>query len=222
MDFLKYDSPLSQILMKIADVIILNIVYLFCCIPIFTIGAAQAGMYTAAKVMLDKEDDTSLTQAFFRGFKAGFGTITVSWLIVSLVLMLFVWVGVASYMLGASVWPLIIGMAIFIVYQCTLTAFHSKFGSSLPQLMRNTFFFILGYPIQCVINAVLLWLPLLLMAVRVLDLYTMLAFTPIWGMFYYSTAMIFGYVVLRKPFDTLVSEYNSGNAEISEANSDAE
>ena len=54
-----YDSKPMQILMFVGDLIILNILYLICCIPIFTIGAAQAGMYTACKVLLDKEDDSS-------------------------------------------------------------------------------------------------------------------------------------------------------------------
>ena len=211
MEIFKYDSPLSQVLMKIADVVILNVLYLLCCIPIFTIGAAQAGMYTAAKVMLDKEDDTSLTQAFFRGFKAGFGTITASWGIVTLLVAFVLWLGVAAFMLGAAFWPVAIGLVVIITYQSALPLFHSRFGSNMIMLMRNTLFFVIGYPLPCLGVALLLWAPIL--AFAFLDLYTFMAMTPIWLLFYYATAMIFGFVFVRKPFDTLIAQLPSEEAE---------
>ena len=52
-----YDSKPMQLLGFLGDLILLNILYLVCCIPLFTIGAAQAGLFTACKVLLDKEDD---------------------------------------------------------------------------------------------------------------------------------------------------------------------
>ena len=207
MEIFKYDSPISQVLLKIADIIILNLLYLLFCIPIFTMGAAQAGLYTAAKVMMDKEDDTSLTQAFFRGFKAGFGTVTVGWGIVSLVLVLAVWLGVAGYMLGAALWPTVIVGIILAVYQCAIPLFHSKFGNNLKMLMRNALYFVIGFPLPCAGAALLVYVPVL--AFAFLDLYTWMAITPIWLLFYYSTAMLFGFVFVRKPFEALMGEYNS-------------
>ena len=38
-----YDSKLMQILNFIGDLIILNVLYLVCCLPVVTIGAAQIG-----------------------------------------------------------------------------------------------------------------------------------------------------------------------------------
>ena len=69
MKFMRYDSPIVQLLNKVTDLILLNVLYIVCSIPVFTIGAAQAGLYTAVKVMLDKEDDTSVFKAYWRGFK---------------------------------------------------------------------------------------------------------------------------------------------------------
>lgn len=207
MEIFKYDSPLSQVLLKIADIVILNLLYLLFCIPVFTMGAAQAGMYTAAKVMLDKEDDTSLTAAFFRGFKAGFGTVTVAWGAISLLLVLAIWLGVAGYMLGAALWPTVIVASILAIYQCAIPLFHSKFGNNLKMLLRNALYFVIGFPLPCIGTALLLYLPVL--AFAFLDLYTWMAMTPVWLLFYYSTAMIFGYVFARKSFNTLMGEYNS-------------
>lgn len=48
------DSPVMTILTEIADLIILNLIYLFFCMPIVTIGAATAALY---RVMLNYEKE---------------------------------------------------------------------------------------------------------------------------------------------------------------------
>ncbi len=206
MNIFHYDSPVSQLLMKIADLAILNLLFILCCLPVFTIGAAQAGLYTAAKVMLDKKDDRSLTAAFFRGFKAGFGTITAGWGVVTLVIVLFVYVGVMAIMLGMPAWLFLIALAVMAVYQSLFPAFHSRFGCTFKQLFRNCVFLLLYYPLQSIINGILIWLPVVLAGI--LDLYTFMALTPVWLLFYYSTAVLFGYQMLKKPFDQLVDHFN--------------
>ena len=203
MNFMRYDSPISQLLMRIADLILLNVLYLLCSIPLFTIGAAQAGLYTAVKVMLDKEDDTSVFAAYWRGFKAGFGTITAAWGIVTLVLLFVVWFDVAAYMLGLPLVILLIGGGIVYMYQIMLPAFHSRFGNNFKMLMRNTFFFIIAYPLQCIGVTLINLLPFILFAIT--DLYTVLGALPVFVMFYYSTAVMTSYMLLRKPFATLIS-----------------
>ena len=79
------DSPLMQVLGFIADLFILNLVFLACCLPIVTIGAAQSGLFNAMRVLQDPEDDTSVTKAFFAAFRVGFKQITLAWFV------LFVW-----------------------------------------------------------------------------------------------------------------------------------
>lgn len=206
MNVFHYDSPISQLFIKIADLAILNLLYILSCIPIFTIGAAQAGLYTAAKVMLDKKDDSSLTAAFFRGFKAGFGSITAGWGIVTLILAVFVYFAIMAVMLGMPMWMFLIAFAVMAVYQSLFPAFHSRFGCTFKQLFRNCVFLLLYYPLESIINGLLIWLPVILLVV--LDLYTFMALTPVWLIFYYSTAILFGYQMLKKPFDKLVSHFN--------------
>ncbi len=206
MNVFHYDSPISQLLMKIADLAILNILYILSCIPIFTIGAAQAGLYTAAKVMLDKKDDSSLTAAFFRGFKAGFGTITAGWGVMTLILAVFVYFAIMAVMLGMPVWMFLIAFGVMAVYQSLFPAFHSRFGCTFKQLFRNCVFLLLYYPFQSIANGLLIWLPVVLFAI--LDLYVFMALTPIWLVFYFSTAVLFGYQLLKEPFGKLVSHFN--------------
>ena len=68
-----YESAPMQMLLRLGDLILLNVCYLACCIPVFTIGAAQAGLYSACRVMQDKTNDGSVTAAFFKGFRTEIG-----------------------------------------------------------------------------------------------------------------------------------------------------
>ena len=45
MKFFNYDSPFWSFMSRIADLVIVNILWLVFCIPVFTIGASTAAMY---------------------------------------------------------------------------------------------------------------------------------------------------------------------------------
>lgn len=200
-----YDSKLMQILMFLGDLMILNFLYLLCCIPVFTIGAAQAGMYTACKVLLDKEDDTPASSAFFRGFRNGFGTITLSWGLSMVLTAVIVFVCLSAIALGAPIWLCAIPMLLAVIFQTLIPAFHSRFGCSALQLFRNAFFLFFAHPIRSIGTAVFLWLPAV---VFMLNLYTFMQLIPIWITLYYSTAFAFGCSFLKKPFHTLVDHFH--------------
>lgn len=200
-----YDSKIMQLLMFIGDLMIINVLYLVCCIPIFTIGAAQAGLYTAAKVLLDKEDDTSASSAFFKGFANGFGTVTLSWGMMTVALALIIYLCLTAIAMGAPVWLCAIPMVIAALFQTLVPAFHSRFGCTAFQLIRNVFFLLFAHPIRSIATAVLIWVPL---AVFLLDTYKFMLVGPIWLALYFSTAATFGYSFLKKPFTTLVNHFN--------------
>ena len=44
MKFFNYDSPFWSFMSRIADLVIVNILWLVFCIPVFTIGASTAAM----------------------------------------------------------------------------------------------------------------------------------------------------------------------------------
>jgi hypothetical protein len=79
-DLFSCDSKFMQILHTISDHILLNLLFIICCIPVVTIGAAQAGLYSGIRVLRDEEDDSSCFRAFWKGFGIGFGKITFVWL----------------------------------------------------------------------------------------------------------------------------------------------
>lgn len=200
-----YDSPVMQILMYIGDLIILNFIYLICCVPVFTIGAAQAGMYTAMRVLNDKEDDSSVSAAFFRGFANGFGKVTLGWGLLSLALVL---VGVAAalgYAFGLPMWISIVSFCVAALFHSLVPAFHSRFGCTAMQLIRNSWFLAVAHPLRSLGVTALLWLPVVLFLTNT-NLFMMA--TPVWGTLYFSTAFLFAELLLRKPFKTLVDDFN--------------
>ena len=50
------DSPFMIKLAKFADMVILSILWIVCCIPIFTIGPATAALYHVTLKLARKED----------------------------------------------------------------------------------------------------------------------------------------------------------------------
>lgn len=69
MKLFNIDSPFMNFLSRVADLIILNILWLLCCIPIVTIGASTTALYHVMRHWLNDEV-TSVTKDFFQSFRA--------------------------------------------------------------------------------------------------------------------------------------------------------
>ena len=78
------DSPLMNVLNKMADLMWLNILTLICCIPIITAGAALTSMhYVALKIV--RNEESYITRNFFKSFKTNFRQATLIWLLLLLI-----------------------------------------------------------------------------------------------------------------------------------------
>lgn len=78
------DSPMMQMLTRIGDMILLNVLFLLCCIPVITAGASLAAMHKMCQEIV-YETDSSTVKGFFRAFRANFKQATVVWLVVLVV-----------------------------------------------------------------------------------------------------------------------------------------
>lgn len=74
------NNPFMQFLTRVGDMILLNFLFLICCIPLVTVGAARAALY---KVTIDAMYDMEggIFKSFFAAFRANFKQATVVWLI---------------------------------------------------------------------------------------------------------------------------------------------
>lgn len=80
MNFFNLESPLMQFLSKLADLFILNVLFLICCIPVITIGAASTALYTVTLKSV-KNEESYVFRSFFRAFKNNFKIGTLTWLL---------------------------------------------------------------------------------------------------------------------------------------------
>jgi len=78
MAIFSYDSKFSRIMMVIAFGCYLNLLWVVCSLPIFTIGASTTALYSVA-CKIAKNEEGDLTQQFFRAFRANFKQATLIW-----------------------------------------------------------------------------------------------------------------------------------------------
>lgn len=77
------ESPLFQGLSRLADLMLLNIVFLVTCIPIVTIGAAWTSLsYMTLKMV--RNEESYIVRGYFKSFKQNFKQSTLIWIIVLL------------------------------------------------------------------------------------------------------------------------------------------
>lgn len=79
MKIFNLESPFMQWMNKATDFLILNLLFLLACLPVFTIGPAISALYTVTFKKLAKED-LPIVKSFWQAFKVNFKMGTLSWL----------------------------------------------------------------------------------------------------------------------------------------------
>lgn len=87
--FFDLDSPVMRFLNRMADLLILNILMIICCIPIITAGAAFTAMHYVILKMVRGEEGY-LIKGFFKSFARNFKQATLIWLLMLLVIAVYV------------------------------------------------------------------------------------------------------------------------------------
>ena len=80
MKLFNYDSPFWSFMSRLADLIILNLLWIVFCIPVVTIGASTTAMYHVIRHW-QKDSVSSIMRDFFQSFKEDFKQATPVYLI---------------------------------------------------------------------------------------------------------------------------------------------
>ena len=76
------ENPVWRFINKLLHVLLLNVLWIVCSLPLFTIGASTTAVYyVTLKMVRDEEGYT--TKSFFDAFKTNFRQATVIWLILA-------------------------------------------------------------------------------------------------------------------------------------------
>lgn len=139
----KLDSPIMRFLGKLADLILLNVIFLVCCLPVVTIGPALTAMYYVT-LKLVKNEESGIFRDFFHSFRQNFrqallfhlgAVVIAAVLVLDVVSLIFL-----SDMSGTAL-MLFLGALVLIgiVYLCVVLYYYpllSRFDNSTSKLIR--------------------------------------------------------------------------------------
>lgn len=72
------DNPVFNVLGRVTDLIILNLLFLLTCIPVITIGAAQSALYAVTLKMV-RGEESYIIKSYLKAFREDFRQATVIW-----------------------------------------------------------------------------------------------------------------------------------------------
>lgn len=135
------EGPLMQGLTRIADLMILNLLTILCCLPIFTIGAALTALHYQVLKMV-RHEECYIARGYFKAFKENFKQSTVVWLIMLVIIMVLVG---DYYVISQSVeevaqwFRAVLGaITIFVLFTLTMVfPFMAKFSNTTFQTIKN-------------------------------------------------------------------------------------
>ena len=135
------DNRIMSFLAKLGDMFILNVLYLVCCIPVITIGAATTALYYNTLKMAENRE-SYVWREFLRTFKENFKQATIIWMIILvigavLVGDFLVMGGIGSQALASVTAIVVIVVGVFLI----LTAVYvfpvlARFDNSVLNIMK--------------------------------------------------------------------------------------
>lgn len=139
------DSPLWHFINKLLYIFLLNLLWLICSLPVFTMGASTTAAYYVA-LKLVKDEEGYITQSFFRGFKTNFKQATIIWVIL-LAVGLFLGIDLSVYLSSSSVSPsrfvlmtVFFAAAVAYVLECIYVfPVLARFDNTIKRTMANAF-----------------------------------------------------------------------------------
>ncbi len=82
-----FEGPVFTFLSRVADLFWLNLLYILCCIPVVTVGAATTALYYVTLKMA-KDEEGYITRSYFKSFKENFIQATIIWVILLVVMVI--------------------------------------------------------------------------------------------------------------------------------------
>ncbi|WP_310605040.1 YesL family protein [Anaerosporobacter sp.] len=141
---LNINSPFFQFMSSLADYILLNFLWLICCLPIVTIGASTTALHYVT-MQTAREEHGYIARNFFRSFKENFKQSTIIWVIMFLVGAIltfnvsfwFTMKSTTGNILGTLVSVALLLYAFTLFYVFPLL---SRFNNTVKQTIKNAFF----------------------------------------------------------------------------------
>ena len=182
------EGMVMQTLTVISDMLLLNLCFVICAIPVVTIGAANAALYG---VLLRQEEIHTPVRSFFARFRQNFRQATAAWLIV-LAIGAFLLMDMQLLRLLDTAYPLVeivlkIGAFLLVAVNCYTFALLSLYRGSVVETLKNALILSVAALPRSVLVVLLAVLPVV---VLILDISLFIRFIFPW--------LIFGIAVTAK------------------------
>lgn len=155
------DRPLMRFLAELADLAVLNLLWLLCCLPMVTAGASTTALYRCT-LNLSRGEGGHRPRDFFRAFRSNFLQATGLWLILLALLALLLadawlcWKGAIPYAFSYLVGPGLVIWAFTAAYVFPLCA---QFENRLGTTLKNGLILSVSYPLRSLLMVFLNLLP---------------------------------------------------------------
>lgn len=191
------ENPVMRALSTTADLIMLNLLTILCCLPVVTIGAALTALNTAA-IKIVRGEETAPIKDYFRALRVNFKKGTVLGLIFLLVFAVLI----VDYLAAGNAVPILrpviaaIALLVLMLGQYAF-AMLARYENTLRGTLKNALLLSVGYfprTLAMAVFAVILWL----LAIQFLRYGA-----PILFLFGFSLPCYVTILLLQKVFDNL-------------------
>lgn len=143
------NSPVIAFLNKMTDLILLNILWLICCLPVVTVGAATVAMYYV-NITSIRCGDGYVIRRFFQSFRKNFRQATLVWIAVIVCGVIFAADMLFWYQMGTNLGKMMFIVSAVIAFMLLIWVLWlfpviAKLEGSIYTLAKNAVAFALGY-----------------------------------------------------------------------------
>lgn len=142
------DNIVWRFLGRIADLVILNVLFLLCSIPIVTIGASWTALYSVTLKAV-KNEESYIVKGFLKGFKENFKQSTIAWLVllvVGMVLLVDIQFamgldGTFGKVFGVTIYAI---SFLYLMIAMYIFPYIARFRATMKQIFKNALFIGIG------------------------------------------------------------------------------
>lgn len=178
---LKLDNPFFGAMGKLGDVVLLNVTWAVCCLPVVTAGASTTALLYTARRMAAGEP-CRIWRDFFRAFRQNWRQATAVWLLLAAAGALFIADVAIAFRTPGAVGNLFRGTGLalclmWLILAGNAFALLARYAYTVPRVLGDAFRLALRCPASAGITVLMAaWLPLLALA----DLNAALYLLPLW------------------------------------------
>ena len=202
-DMFSMDSPLMGFLTKVADLMIVNILFIIFCIPIVTIGASFSAMYYVT-LKLVKNEEGYVAKQFVKGFKDNFKQATIIWVVMLMVAAGLIYDGYVVVTGGSPETFKIVIIVLGVVWSIlfiNVFPIMAKFENTLLNTIKNSFVVGLTHLVKTVLMMVFTVAPIVFV-------YKKIEFFPVLLLLGFSVIAFVNSVWFNQIFDAMIDNYN--------------